>query len=77
MMMLVLLQSALPPQQRLKAAIDEFNRSISIETLIVSAVVLLIVIVWLYAVKRAYQAWYMRKHGFHDSYMRKRKKFDD
>ncbi len=77
MMMFVLLQNAAPTQQRLKAAIDEFNRSISTETLVVSAVVLLIALVWLYALKRAYQAWFMRKHGFHDSYLRKRKKFDD
>ncbi len=77
MTMFVLLQNAAPTQQRLKAAIDEFNRSISTETLIVSAVVLLIALLWLYAMKRAYQAWFMRKHGFQDSYMRKRKKFDD
>ena len=77
-MMFVLLQSAAAPtQQRLKAAIDEFNRSISMETLVVSAIVLLVALVWLYAVKRAYQTWFMRKHGFQDSYLRKRKKFDD
>lgn len=77
-MMFVLLQSAAAPtQQRLRAAIDEFNRSISTETLVMSGVGILIAVLWLYAMKRAYQAWFMRKHGFRDSYMRKRKKFDD
>lgn len=75
-MMFVLLQAA-PTQQRLKAAIDEFNRSISMETLVMSGVGILIALLWLYAMKRVYQAWFMRKHGFQDSYMRKRKKFDD
>ena len=75
-MMFVLLQAA-PTQQRLKAAIDEFNRSISMETLVMSGVGILIALLWLYAMKRAYQAWFMRKHGFQDLYMRKRKKFDD
>lgn len=65
--MLVLLQSAAPASQRLKAAIDEFNKSISIETLAMSAVVLVIALVWLYTLKPAYTAWYMRK----------RKKFED
>jgi hypothetical protein len=50
---------------------------ISMETLIMSGVGILIALLWLYAMKRAYQAWFMRKHGFQDSYMRKRKKFDD
>jgi|GEM_PF-6103366 len=75
MIMLVLSQSAAPTSQRLKAAIDEFNKSISIETLVMSAVILVIALIWLYALKRAYMAWYMRKHGFGYSYMRKRKKF--
>ena len=77
MTMLVLTQTAAPIQQRVRAAIEEFDRSISAETFVLSMVAIAIVLAWLYVVRRAYLAWYMRKHGFQDSYLRKRKKFDD
>lgn len=77
MTVLVLMQSAAPIHQRVKAAIDEFNRAITTETLVLSAVALVIVLAWLYVVRRAYLAWFMRRHGFHESYLRRRRKFDD
>ena len=61
MMMFVLLQSYAPSNQRLKGAINEFNRPINTETLLMWAGVLLASIVCIYAIKRAYQTWSMRK----------------
>ena len=71
------MQTAAPIQQRVRAAIEEFDRSISAETFVLSTVAIAIVLAWLYVVKRVYLGWYMRKYGFQDSYLRKRKKFDD
>ncbi len=75
-MAMILLQQSAPIDDRARAAHDQFSHTMDTETLILLGVVLAGALVVFLLLGRLYLSWMVRRHGYREDYLKKRKKFD-
>ena len=74
--MTLLLQTAAPVPQRVRAAYAYFSQTMDTETIVLGGIVLVVVLIALYFWAKLYLSWLKQKHGYSDAFMKKRKDFD-
>ena len=75
-MAIVPLQTAVPIDERVRAAYKQFNQTVDVETLVAFGMVLVVILAVFFFLGKLYLSRVKERYGYSDDYLRKRKKFD-